>query len=184
MAEHFLDTEVRPWIPSTALTCLDAGLTPPQAQDIWKKDIAPTVGWNLLSVAGEWAYWDEDWLCAQIEKTRRANILSKLITHRGLARLAHSMWIPIEKSMLHLAPLNQETRKLHARALADLARFYFDFDLPVSDGYEQTVVTLMHELYPNPFLDIIETATYEDEGATGPVRVKDALRVLHDAQVK
>ena len=70
MADHFLDTESRPDLPLTALSCVEAGLSAAEARAVWEHDVAPAVGLNLLSFAGEWAGWDHDWLVARIEQVR------------------------------------------------------------------------------------------------------------------
>jgi hypothetical protein len=51
-------------LPLTALCCVEAGLSAAQARQVWQFEVSPAVGFNLLSVAGEWAYWDEDWSSA------------------------------------------------------------------------------------------------------------------------
>lgn len=178
MAEHFLDTENRYAIPTTALVCLDAGLTPKEASVVWSKQVAPTLGWNMLSVAGEWMGWDEAWLCREIVKTRRANWLAKLTIHRGFARLSRGAWLPIEKSMQHLVPLDPADRELHAQALSDLARHFYDFMIRPAELVTSSCVKTMKQLYPQPFMSIIKTNIFEDEGITGPIRVREAIAML------
>lgn len=175
MAEHFLDTEVRHRFPHTALTCLDAGLSPLEARDVWRKDIAPTLAWNLLSVAGEWALWEEAWLIAQIAKTRRANWLIKLTSHRGFARLTKDMWLPIEKSMRVLEHLDQTERRAQVQALSYLTRVFIDFVNPMEPSPETKELVLMRQLYPEPFSSILQTAICSDERASGVARVREFL---------
>lgn len=175
MADHFLDTEVRTDIPRTALTCLDAGFTPFEAREIWQREVAPTLGWNYLSIAGEWAGWDQTWLQQEIQKTRQANWLVKATIHRGLARLSKDAWIPIEKTMLHLEELSPTMRELSTRALTELAQIFFDFvPTPVHEMDAQVLET-MYQLYPQPFLSIMASAMYEDDQSTGTARVKAAI---------
>lgn len=70
MAEHFLDTETRHRLPHTASLCVRAGLNAEQVRSLWCHDVAPVVGMNLLSPAGEWAGWNRDWLLRQIAARR------------------------------------------------------------------------------------------------------------------
>lgn len=175
MADQFLDTERRHRIPHTALACLDAGLTPLEAREVWRRDIAPSVGMNLLSVAGEWQFWEEAWLIAQIAKARRANWLVKMTSHRGFARLSKSMWLPIEHSMRFLDHLDQAERETHTQALSELALAYFDFLSSWSEQLEPEMLALMRTLYPEPFLSIFKTAIFDDESSSGPVRVRKIL---------
>lgn len=175
MAEQFLDTECRHRIPHTALTCLDAGLSAREAREVWMRDIAPSVGLNLLAVAGEWQYWEEAWLIAQIAKARRANWLVKMTSHRGLARLSKSMWLPIEHSMRFLDQLERTERETHARALSEIARTFFDSLSSWPEPLEPELLELMRALYPEPFLSIFETAIFDKEASSGPIRVRTLL---------
>jgi hypothetical protein len=74
LAEHFLDTETRHELPSTALACVEAGFDVGAMKDALYGRVAPEVGSNLLSVAGEWAGWDD---AALIEAIRRRGAPSR-----------------------------------------------------------------------------------------------------------
>lgn len=70
-ADQFLDTETRHDLPLAALAAVEAGLSVDEALDVWRFEVFPVVGANLLSIAGEWAGWDEAWLAAEIREVRR-----------------------------------------------------------------------------------------------------------------
>lgn len=178
MGEHFLDTETRAHIPHTALSCVRAGLTPIQAREIWRKEVTPTLIWNLLGVAGEWTGWDEAWLCEEIEKTRRANLLVKNTLHRAFVRLTRSTWLPIERSMRYLGCLVDEQRWVHARALSELIHIYIDFSTTPTDLIYPEVISCMKQLYPEPFLSIISSRDFDDEHLAGQDRIRDFFNRL------
>lgn len=68
MADLFLDTEVRWFLPAVAGAAVREGYDWPETRRILEREVAPVLAPNLLSVAGEWAGWDEQWLVAAIRK--------------------------------------------------------------------------------------------------------------------
>jgi hypothetical protein len=177
MADHFLDTETRHDLPLTALCCVQAGLSPAQARDVWQHEVTPAVGFNLFSVAGEWAYWDRDWLLERIQRVRSS------WWHRpGWQRRRWPMplmgghWLAIERSIefLQAVPAAAE-RELVARDLARLARHLFDFcpkDLATLAEDERARLRL---LYPAPFSYLMESALGRTERADAEQRVQRAV---------
>jgi hypothetical protein len=129
LAEHFLDTETRHDIPSTALACVRAGHDVEQAREIWACEVAPAVGFNCLLIAGEWAGWDRDWLVERI-RTVRARPPSRLLDWLRRLRAGGALrgvWVAIERCMRALLAARPEEREQMARDLGCLARHYFDF---------------------------------------------------------
>lgn len=43
-----------------------SGVAIEQAEAILRNEVFPVLGWNLRSVAGEWAGWPRDWLAANL----------------------------------------------------------------------------------------------------------------------
>jgi hypothetical protein len=70
MADHFLDTETRHDIPLTAMRCVEAGLSVAEARDVWRYEVSPAVWPNGWSVAGEWDFWEREWLLGTIQEVR------------------------------------------------------------------------------------------------------------------
>jgi hypothetical protein len=68
MSDLFLDTDVSLFHEHIARVCAESRFTIGQLESIFNDEVAPLVGSNLLSVAGEWAAFDEEWLVSQIEE--------------------------------------------------------------------------------------------------------------------
>jgi hypothetical protein len=49
----------------------DSGLTIKELREVYLVEVAPVVSPNLCTVAGEWAGFDEEWLCSQIVRNLR-----------------------------------------------------------------------------------------------------------------
>ena len=183
MADHFLDTETRHDLPLTALRCLEAGLSTAEARDVWRFEVTPAVGFNLLDVAGEWAGWDRDWLVGEIQRRRgRQGILWRfpwsLLGKRdlGIPGLGSTL-DSIERFMKFLgASADSAKQERAARDLASLARHYFDF---CPDNYADVgrdEFQRLQALYPEPFKRCMAPALFPGEAAPATGRVEAALR--------
>lgn len=180
MADHFLDTETRHDIPHTALLCLRAGLSVEEAHAVWLREVSPVVGANLLSVAGEWAAWDEEWLVGEV-RTRalrrrsrpRGRPLAKLLA-RLRPDLNSSVWRSVERCMRELAEAPPERRDTLAEDLCLLARHYFDIgrwsEPALADSRRERLTTLSPTLF-----GILEPVTLGDERAAARERVERVL---------
>jgi hypothetical protein len=75
LAELYLDTDVRDALPQVAQRILASGLSRPQVEQLWRREITPAVHWNLKSAAGEWAGFDRRWLLAEVARQRSKSSL-------------------------------------------------------------------------------------------------------------
>jgi len=67
LSELWLDTELSTEdLERIARVMADSGLSIEELRQVYLVEVAPVVSPNLLTVAGEWAGFDEDWLCSQI----------------------------------------------------------------------------------------------------------------------
>ena len=180
MADHFLDTENREGIPHTALLCVRAGLTVEEAHAVWLREVSPVVGANLLSVAGEWAGWDEEWLVTKVRARalrrraqRRGKPLSKLLSRFRLD-LNRGVWRSIERCMRLLEAAPPEQRDLLVQDLSLLAYYYFDSVVPSAAKPDGTRIERLRTLCATVF-DALEPATLGDERAAARERVTRAL---------
>ena len=72
LSELWLDTELeRPDLERIARVMSDSGLSDAELREAYLLEVAPVVYLNLWSVAGEWAGFDEEWLCSAILRNRR-----------------------------------------------------------------------------------------------------------------
>jgi hypothetical protein len=72
LSELWLDTELSSEdLERIARVMADSGLTLEQLRQVYLVEVAPVISPNLLTVAGEWAGFDEEWLCSRIVRNLR-----------------------------------------------------------------------------------------------------------------
>jgi hypothetical protein len=127
LAEHFLDTETRVWIPRSARICVAAGLSREEAFDAWAYEVTPALWSNAWSVAGQWAGWDRAWLVARIREVRERPSSVAYAIYRVRAHALHSVWCAIAACIDALHATAPEGRDLLTDELRWLASQFFDF---------------------------------------------------------
>lgn len=90
LSDLFLDTEVRPAHPWRARVCARSGLDVTALRRIFDEELHPLLYSNLLSVAGEWAGFDDAWLESAIVSRRARPRLAEVfdLPSRALAGTA------------------------------------------------------------------------------------------------
>lgn len=148
MAEHFLDTETRHLFAKTAWACLRAGLTPSQAREHWRERVAPILSPNILSVAGEWAGWDEAWLVSAIRQrhAQRRTLLRRLQSWTW-ATLTRSESQVLANCMESLLARPEVEREELVRALTLVFRQAVDFTVPGEEPSSEQLRALGAEAY-------------------------------------
>lgn len=67
MSELWLDTQLGPVeLDYIARTMAESGLTDEALREVYLVELAPVLWPNLLATAGEWAGFDQEWLCERI----------------------------------------------------------------------------------------------------------------------
>ena len=102
---------------------VDAGLGDAAIARAWLREVGPVCAPNLLSVAGEWAMFDRDWLVAEITRARTwVGRATRAVTRKalGLARLPDwPDWIELQAWVaLRRAPASALAQELRAPAAA------------------------------------------------------------------
>jgi hypothetical protein len=145
---------------------------------VWQHEVSPAVGFNLLSVVGEWAYWERDWLVERIQRLRvrwwnRPGPWRRL---RWPMPLMGGQWRAIERciELLEAVPSVSERERM-ARDLARLARHSFDFCPEALSTLADEERQRLRRLYPAPFKFVIESALMGSERAEAERRVERAL---------
>lgn len=89
LSELFLDTELQETdLRFIARTLAASGHSLSQLEETLWAEVAPVVGWNLLSVAGVWEGFDPAWLEERVSRGRqRGRLLGSLA-----ARLSRRLW--------------------------------------------------------------------------------------------
>lgn len=70
LADLFLDTETRWFLPDAAQVAVRHGFSWEQVSSILDYELTPVVGPNLLDVAGEWAGFDRGWLLPALRQAQ------------------------------------------------------------------------------------------------------------------
>jgi len=182
-ADHFLDTETRQELPWAALAAVEAGYSVEQARDVWVHEVWPAVGGNLLSVAGEWACWDEDWLVGRIlevlERRRPPRCTLSYLSHRLGVHFHDATWVAIEALMRALLAVEPPARRALAADLAALARHFFDFVPPDLGLHVPGRRAQLRRLYAEVFLPAFRPTVVRRAGESAAAlaaRVEEALR--------
>ncbi|MFN0127374.1 MAG: hypothetical protein ACKV19_11885 [Verrucomicrobiales bacterium] len=99
LSELWLDTELSTEdLERIARVMADSGLTIEELRQVYLVEVAPVVSPNLFSVAGEWAGWDEEWLCSGIvhnlrDRPRATKFLSWFpLTRRPMLYATERHW--------------------------------------------------------------------------------------------
>ncbi len=179
MAEHFLDTETRHLLPYTAHACVLAGLDPEQVRSLWHEDIAPVVGINLLSPAGEWAGWNGDWLLQRIRERRtRGHTWWGRWRNRWSRRLLPVNRGDLEALSRFVAALSEASDPvLRDQMLADmqwLGRCFLGMTMDAPEPSAADRQRLLH-CYEASFKSALAPALLDDESNVGAQRVRAVL---------
>ena len=101
----FLDTELQAAEHrGIARRLRDSGYTDTQLLRILKDEVAPVCIPNLLSMAGEWAGFDEDWLAERIQRHLASRPFSRWLTRR---RMTPVLWMVRKDRMAVMGALAQ-----------------------------------------------------------------------------
>lgn len=184
LAEHFLDTETRHRIPKHALLCVEAGLTVARARDVWRYEVTPAVWPNGWSSAGEWMYWDTQWLVARIKAKRgqwpnRPGLVASMV-YRLRVHLGNRHWTALERCMDLFKTTEPAARSKLADDLTWLAEHFFDWwrAWHADDRGKPSGACDQHgmpTLYTTAFLPIFDELAFTNEISACRARVEAAL---------
>ena len=81
LSDLFLDTDVSLNYEYIAGICAESSFTLEELKEILENEVAPVCSKNLLSIAGEWSGFDEEWLESNIKKgiQARQGMFKKLL---------------------------------------------------------------------------------------------------------
>ena len=124
LADQFLDTETRTWIPATAKLLVDAGLSTEQAFAIMHHEVVIVVWPNVWSVAGERAGWDPGLAASAHHPAGDLATSVRRLAYPIYRRQVHAMhenWVAVEQCMQLFAPLDTAAREQRPADLDVLA---------------------------------------------------------------
>jgi hypothetical protein len=93
LADLFLDTEDALFITNVAKVANRNGFILSEVDTILRWEVRPALYHNLLSVAGEWAGWEEDWLCDHMVQSIRSR---HWLCTWPFTRLCRNWFMPVE----------------------------------------------------------------------------------------
>lgn len=132
MSDLFLDTDVRIFYGSVAATAAASSFAFPALRRIYQEEVAPALVANLLTVAGEWAAFDEDWVVEQICGQGRIEALANRTIIRALhGKSIEEEWNGVELLARRLRTLPKEDWPLRQQAWNAL------YPLFVTDSHRQ-----------------------------------------------
>lgn len=99
LSELYLDTDVSVFHDAIADTLAASPYSVDDLRDILMDDVHPALHANLMSVAGEWAGFDEAWLIERIETVGRQPRWRRRMS-RWLARDIDAQWRALEPMIL------------------------------------------------------------------------------------
>lgn len=99
LSELYLDTDVSVFHDAIAETLAASPYSPAELRDILMDDVHPALHANLMSVAGEWAGFDEAWLIERIETVGRQPRWRRRMS-RWFARDIDAQWRALEPMIL------------------------------------------------------------------------------------
>ncbi len=125
LADLFLDTDVRLSYAHIADVLGGTVFSPAELKRILDREVTPALQGNLLTVAGEWASFDDDWV---VEQVLAGSILPRLVN------LKHH-WVVIER-LIAMVPPNMEgdARKRKVDALRSLLWLFTSKNAPLYPG--------------------------------------------------
>jgi hypothetical protein len=90
LSDLWLDNEIdEDWAKQIAEVVVSSGFTEATINDVFFNELAPFLGLNHLVVAGEWAGFDEEWVCAEASKrVGKRGVLQKLVAKTGITTYA------------------------------------------------------------------------------------------------
>jgi len=108
LSDLFLVTDVSSSYDSIGSVCAASTFTSDELEQILIQEVMPVCGWNLLSVAGAWSGFDEQWLLEKIVDNKRPlrKRLAGWVFGRIFRRDLHNHWQAIVP-MIDLARTKQ-----------------------------------------------------------------------------
>ncbi len=90
LSDLWLDNEIDDeWASRIAEVIVRSGYSESEVDDIFNCELAPFLGQNHWSVAGEWSGFDPEWVCEEAQKRiEKRSLITKLASKSGLSTYA------------------------------------------------------------------------------------------------
>ncbi len=99
LSDLFLDTDTSIFHENIVKALLASPYSIEELKKIMLYEVYPVCRWNLFSLAGEWAGFDEEWLVEKISKQKNVLSLVWISTVGKLSIASHLGWYKIIKEI-------------------------------------------------------------------------------------
>lgn len=137
LADLFLDTETRWQLPAIAAVLVESGYSAEELERIWRRELLPEFGGNVLQVAGAWAGLrvDDDRLAV---RAAGHTSLGERVIGWLAGRVLRRPWRALGELRARLAALDPAARDARVALWSALARLYFErTDAPDPLGWQE-----------------------------------------------
>ncbi len=115
LSDLYLDTDVVALYPHIAEVLAKSPYSLDALYEILMYDVHPALYPNLTIVAGEWAGFDRDWLCARIMQVRAQPRWRRRISHL-FVRWIRDDWRKVAERIIDLRASSTNAQATHAQA--------------------------------------------------------------------
>jgi hypothetical protein len=92
LSDLFLDKDATSSYEYIVSVCAESKYSTDELEAILKKEVAPVVSANLLSMAGAWSGFDNDWLVEEICKNIHSKSILKLLIKYRFNKYINEHW--------------------------------------------------------------------------------------------
>ena len=179
MSDLFLDTDVRLSYPATACVLADSPFTINELELIFKKEVAPVVGWNLWAMMGAWDGFDENWLVSRIAPRVGAKFWLP-----SFAPTPHNDWKAMVILVEALRRLPVPGRSRQVALWVQLSKFFIvRTGAAVVKGWtpEELDAAWRDEMWPTYGLSVDEYVKYSAEACPDKQEIEQAWTLFRNA---
>lgn len=130
MSDLFLDTDSRLSYVSIAERAAETPFSIGELENILREEVAPVVQNNLLSVAGEWAMFPEDWLVEQITTRLSSRWRMPYLLLSGV----REDWRAIRLLVDRLRTIDRSQWPCRSKVWQAFQRLFLDHEVRLSEG--------------------------------------------------
>lgn len=167
LSEFYLDTELGDSdFRQIAFTILESPYSLDEVKAINKYEVFPVLQSNLLSPAGVWAGFDEDWLVdkisSRLNNKTKLNDIGVAISYQAFKWMCKDYWVKLEK-MYNDIQINPDTFILTCRTAFLNNLFPFQFDkatLPLYKKLEQIALDYKQKGQLRQFYEHLKEGQY------------------------
>jgi hypothetical protein len=102
MSNLYLDTDIELFIEPCASVLADSPFSREELARILFEEVHPALVLNLMSVAGEWGFFEKAWLCERILRQQTARAWRRWLARRLLRKYPRALWPRLDEIIIRL----------------------------------------------------------------------------------